>query len=140
MALKDLALRRDFQSLEDGARVVLYPDDTNPLHREPVKAIFQGGYFFCDGSTAEEGPDYSLKEAAQYTRGFALEPRAMSIHERIAYEQGLVECREMVAEWMIHHSFATGHGDTLAYLLEELSWQVEDLRKMVQVPHDNESR
>lgn len=36
--------------------------------------------------------------------------------------------REVVAKWMIEHSFATGHGDTLEDLLKELSWQVKELR------------
>jgi hypothetical protein len=36
--------------------------------------------------------------------------------------------REKVAAWIIAHSFATGHGDTLDDLLAELSWQVEALR------------
>lgn len=42
------------------------------------------------------------------------------------------EARESVARWMIAHSFATGHGDTLADLLDELSWQVrEQLDRML---------
>ena len=36
--------------------------------------------------------------------------------------------REKVSQWMINHSFTTGHGDTLEDLLKELSWQVELLR------------
>ena len=36
--------------------------------------------------------------------------------------------REMVARWMIERSYATGHGDTLADLLGELSWQTEEQR------------
>ena len=36
--------------------------------------------------------------------------------------------REQLAQWMIAHSFATGHGDTFADLLKELSWQVAELR------------
>ena len=37
--------------------------------------------------------------------------------------------REQLAQWMIAHSFATGHGDTFADLLKELTWQVAELRK-----------
>jgi len=37
--------------------------------------------------------------------------------------------RKSVAEWMIAHGFATGHGDTLADLLAELSWQIAELRR-----------
>src|SRR5208337_3346727 len=36
--------------------------------------------------------------------------------------------REKLAQWMMQHSFATGHGDTLADLLKELDWQVAALR------------
>lgn len=36
--------------------------------------------------------------------------------------------REIVAQWMIDNSFATGHGDTLADLLMELQWQITELR------------
>ncbi len=39
------------------------------------------------------------------------------------------EQREVLAQWMIAHSFATGHGDTFADLLKELEWQVVELRK-----------
>lgn len=35
---------------------------------------------------------------------------------------------EKLTAWMIRHSFATGHGDTMEDLLEELSWQVLDLQ------------
>lgn len=36
---------------------------------------------------------------------------------------------ETLAKWMIHHSFATGHGDTLEGLLNELSWQIAEIRR-----------
>jgi hypothetical protein len=49
----------------------------------------------------------------------------MSIGE---WEQATRECTERVAKWMIAHSFATGHGDTLDDLLSELEWQVMELR------------
>ena len=38
------------------------------------------------------------------------------------------EC-EQLAQWMMQHSFATGHGDSFADLLNQLSWQVEELRE-----------
>lgn len=37
--------------------------------------------------------------------------------------------REAVAKWMIEHSFATGHGDTIEGLLGELSWQIGEIRE-----------
>ena len=32
--------------------------------------------------------------------------------------------REKVAQWMIQRGYATGHGDTLEDLLQELDWQI----------------
>ena len=38
--------------------------------------------------------------------------------------------REKVARWMMERSYATGHGDTIEDLLQELAWQIdEDLDK-----------
>jgi hypothetical protein len=34
--------------------------------------------------------------------------------------------KEEIAEWMIKHGYATGHGDTAEDLLEELEWQVAE--------------
>jgi hypothetical protein len=34
--------------------------------------------------------------------------------------------RNKVAQWMIDHNFATGHGDTTEDLLEELDWQITE--------------
>ena len=38
--------------------------------------------------------------------------------------------REKVAAWMMAKGYATGHGDTIEDLLQELAWQIdEDLDK-----------
>lgn len=34
--------------------------------------------------------------------------------------------RNKVAQWMIDHSYATGHGDTTEDLLQELEWQIAE--------------
>ena len=34
--------------------------------------------------------------------------------------------KEQLAQWMIKQGFATGHGDTMADMLGELEWQIED--------------
>ena len=34
--------------------------------------------------------------------------------------------RENVAKWFIERGYATGHGDTVEDLLEELEWQVAE--------------
>ena len=39
-----------------------------------------------------------------------------------AYRRG----QEELAQWMVSHSFATGHGDTIADLLKELEWQIAE--------------
>jgi hypothetical protein len=37
--------------------------------------------------------------------------------------------RNKVAQWMIDHSYATGHGDTVEDLLGELEWQVREAER-----------
>ena len=34
--------------------------------------------------------------------------------------------REKVAAWMIQRGYATGHGDTIEELLQELDWQIRE--------------
>ena len=34
--------------------------------------------------------------------------------------------RNKLADWMIERGFATGHGDSIEKLLEELEWQIEE--------------
>lgn len=41
--------------------------------------------------------------------------------------------RELLATWMIENGFATGHGDTLADLLRELTWQIKELRTLARL-------
>ena len=65
-------LRTDFENLRDGARVVLYPNDDNPLHDNPVRATHSGGYFYCDNTTPSMGPDYYWRDVLQYNNGFTL--------------------------------------------------------------------
>jgi len=36
--------------------------------------------------------------------------------------------RELLAAWMMQQGFATGHGDTAEELLEELSWQIAEIK------------
>jgi hypothetical protein len=35
---------------------------------------------------------------------------------------------ELIAAWMMKEGFATGHGDTAEELLEELSWQIAEIK------------
>ena len=34
--------------------------------------------------------------------------------------------KETVANWMMAHGFSTGHGDTVANMLIELAWQIDE--------------
>ncbi len=34
--------------------------------------------------------------------------------------------KEILAQWMIQHGYATGHGDTMEDLLAELDWQIAE--------------
>lgn len=47
-------------------------------------------------------------------------PICVLVREAVAAE------REKVAQWMIQRSYATGHGDTLEDLLQELDWQIAE--------------
>jgi hypothetical protein len=37
--------------------------------------------------------------------------------------------REQLASWMIKNGFSTGHGDDVPDLLNELEWQIQELRQ-----------
>lgn len=34
--------------------------------------------------------------------------------------------KETVVKWMMAHGFATGHGDSVADMLNELAWQIDE--------------
>jgi hypothetical protein len=63
-------MRTDFENIEEGTRVTLFPNERNPLHKKPVIATYAGGYFYCDGSPAAEGPDYYLGDVLAYNSGY----------------------------------------------------------------------
>lgn len=52
---------------------------------------------------------------------------AAFVYDRDAAGAASVAQAELSA-WMIAHSFATGHGDTVEDLLKELEWQIAELR------------
>lgn len=43
-----------------------------------------------------------------------------------AIDQARKEEREKVAKWMMDRAYATGHGDSIEDLLEELQWQLDE--------------
>lgn len=63
-------LNHDFSEIPEGARIVLFPADANPIQKDPRKATFSGGYFFLDGSDPEAGPDYYMGDVAAFCRGW----------------------------------------------------------------------
>lgn len=65
-------MRTDFETLEDGTAIVLHPNEANPLHSQPIKATFSGGYFFCEGSNPMDGPDYYFGDVLAYNDGFEI--------------------------------------------------------------------
>ncbi len=76
-------LRTDFEHLEDGERITLYPNADNPLHKKPVTATYSGGYFYCDGSDLMEGPDYYLGDVLDYNDGFEIVKKGAEAREKI---------------------------------------------------------
>lgn len=63
-------MRTDFDNLQEGDKVKLYPNGNNPLHKKPVVALYSSGYFYCEGSPAQEGPDYYMGDVLEYNDGF----------------------------------------------------------------------
>ena len=63
-------MRTDFDNLQDGDLVTLHPNAANPLHRKPIEAMYQSGYFYCQGTPPTEGPDYYLGDVLKYNDGF----------------------------------------------------------------------
>lgn len=63
-------MRTDFENLQDGDQVTLYPSVENPLHRTPIVATYSGGYFYCEGTNPEKGPDYYLGDVLRFNEGF----------------------------------------------------------------------
>lgn len=63
-------MRTDFENLDDGSRIRLYPNNSNPLHKKPVVATYSSGYFYCDGTPPMEGPDYYFGDVMAYNDGF----------------------------------------------------------------------
>jgi hypothetical protein len=63
-------MRTDIENLKDGDRVVLHPNSLNQLHKRPISATFQAGYFYCDGSNAIDGPDYYWRDVLEFNDGF----------------------------------------------------------------------
>jgi hypothetical protein len=64
------------------------------------------------------------------------ERRKVVTHQEYAWRSGREEAqdqeREKLAAWMVSNGFAIGHGESLESLLQELAWQIEELRQKLQ--------
>lgn len=65
-------MRTDFENLEDGDRILLYPNESNLLHNKPMVTTYSNGYYYCDSSDPMKGPDYYFRDVALYNSGFAI--------------------------------------------------------------------
>lgn len=67
-------MRNDFDRIDDGQIVLVYPDPaTNLLAKEPYRVIrYDNGFFTMDSKQLEKepGPDYSLSNIARYCLGY----------------------------------------------------------------------
>ncbi len=60
----------DIESLKDGDRIELHPNDQNPLHKSPFVAMFNKGYFCAENSDPFDGPDYYWRDVLAYNHGW----------------------------------------------------------------------
>ncbi len=63
-------MQTDFNNLNDGDKITLYPNSDNPLHQWPVTATYYSGFFYCHGTDPFDGPDYYLGDVLRYNDGY----------------------------------------------------------------------
>ena len=60
------------------------------------------------------------------------EPKCWSKNELVRFAELVAAAeREKVAAWMMGRGYATGHGDTIEELLQELEWQIAEKQEPV---------
>lgn len=69
---EEVKMRTDFEEIKEGSYVILFPTEGNPIHNRPVRALYQSGYFYCDGSDHANGPDYYFRDVAIFNQGFEM--------------------------------------------------------------------
>jgi hypothetical protein len=85
------------------------------------RVLWVDRYMHPDGST----PDLDgLLEAA--TKDGGIDGGAKTLYVRPLYTTPPAAERNKVAQWMIAKGYATGHGDTVEDLLQELEWQIAE--------------
>ena len=60
-------MRTDFENLQDGQEITLYPSELNPITRSRHRVIHQNGYYFIEG---EHEPAYYFGDVAEFNNGF----------------------------------------------------------------------
>ena len=71
--------------------------------------------------------DEIIEFARQAKLGFLLESGFMCHQEVKAFAKLVAEKeREVVANWIMDRGFATGHGDSIVDLLDQLEWQIAE--------------
>lgn len=63
-------MRKDFENLKNGSRILLHPHARNPLHKKPVPARHLNGRYYCEGTDPTDWPDYCALDVAVYNDGF----------------------------------------------------------------------
>ena len=74
--------------------------------------------------TSEERRAKEFCVGIGYFAGSIAEEELVAVLRAHAKEQ-----RETVAAWMIHRGYATGHGDTIEDLLQELGEQIDEYKR-----------
>ena len=66
-------MRTDFENLQDGQRVRLFPRPNNSLHKAPTVLTFDGRDFWSDDpKQVAKGPDYYLGDVLTFCEGFEI--------------------------------------------------------------------
>ena len=101
-----------------------YVSSGNVNSGEEVLRVTAEGEFIWNENADEmiASGDYSQYPALRHVLKALLE------NERLREVLALVAAaeREKVARWMIRNGYATGHGDTIEDLLDELEWQIAE--------------
>lgn len=66
-------LQDNLEDLENGSVVILHPNKYNPIHKKPISATYQDGYFYCKGSDPLNGPDYYWGDILAYCHGWVMD-------------------------------------------------------------------
>ena len=75
-----------------------------------------------------KGIKEQIWELAEQAGGFPCSQDEWGFYNKDLEKFAELIVKERLAAWMMRQGFATGHGDTTEELLEELSWQVAEIK------------